>query len=263
MKVLILDWETNSADAKTTQPTEIGAALFEYKAESEVKGLQLIKEYNSLIYEPEYPAQSQKIIEITGITDEMLKKDGIPRRAVLDNLLPLVTEANLCVAHKISFDKTVLAQTATHCGALVPDKDWLCTLTNFDWPKKYSCHKLGHLAWEHDIDVKASSLHRALDDVKLLAKLIDLYDFEQVLAYAYTPWVYVRGDILGPWLDNGVQNGIAKSLGFSWEQIKGMDDYKWPKTWVTRVKQGRYEQLLADIQASPSPFRISIIEGIN
>ena len=64
------------------------------------------------------------------------------------------------------------------------------------------------------------------------------YHIKDVLAYARAPWVYFKApDILGPWKDSGVQNANVKSMGFSWECVKGTDFPKWDKTWVNSCKR--------------------------
>ncbi len=216
-----------------------------------------------LCYEPDYPPLSQKIQSITGITDELLKSQGEPRKAAFEKLLPLVEWADVVVAHKIAFDKTVLVSTAKLLGLEVPDREWLCTLTNFKFPEHITCHKLGHIAWELGIDVRAADLHRATNDCELLAKIINTFDFKDVLEYARQPWVYLRADCAGPWADKGVQNGIAKSLGFSYETVKGTDKPTWPKTWVGRYKASAVEAVKEAVRTSVSPFRVSVIEGIS
>lgn len=267
--VLGLDFETQDADAKTTRATEVGAALYEA---AELKNgrleLQKIEGFSALMYEPDYPAQSEKIIELTGITDEMLKRDGRPRKEVFETkLLPLMANADIVLAHKTAFDRTVFEAT---CGLLdlsfPKDKEWICTLTNFPWPKRLTCHKLSHLAYEHGIMVDPRTLHRAEQDVDLMMRTVNEYDFRDVLAYAREPFVYLKADILGPWVgrggDGGVQKEIATGLGFSWESVKGTDFPKWPKTWVGRVKKSKLEELMGKVRDSVSPFRVSVVEGI-
>lgn len=266
MKVLGLDFETQDADAKTTRVTEVGAALYEYNGKSDpliANEWRKIEGFSSLCWEPDYPPQNPAIAELTGITDEMLKNDGKPRREIFARqLLPLVHDADIIVAHKISFDRTVLKSTAKLFDFQVPDREWLCTLTNFDWPKKLTCHKLSHLAYEHSILVDPATLHRAENDVDLMLRLLAKYDFEKVLAYAREPWVYLKAEIAKPWTDGGVQSGIAKSLGFSFERVKGVDEYEWPKKWVTRVKASRLDDFTTQVLKSPSPFRVDKIEGL-
>ena len=57
----------------------------------------------------EYPPQTEKIVELTGISDEMLMREGKPRGQVFEeNLLPLVHSADIVMAHRTAFDWNLL-----------------------------------------------------------------------------------------------------------------------------------------------------------
>lgn len=271
MRILGIDFETQDDQPKTTNITEVGASLWAPKYESVTHnffGYEKVEGISEFCWEKDYPPQSEKIIDITGITDEMLQATGRPRKWVFENkLFPLMERADVIFAHKKSFDQTILEATSERLGLTPPKKDWLCTLTEFAWPSKYTCHKLGHLAWEHGIDVKAADLHRAENDCDLMMQLTTkYYDMTDVLAYWREPWCYLKAEILGPWEgrggDGGIQKSIATPLGFSWERCKGTEAPTWPKTWVMRTKQRNVQKVFDAVAASKSPFRVAKIQGI-
>jgi hypothetical protein len=262
MFVLGFDLETQGLDTRITNITEIGASLYEVdptKNEWRAYGIP----FSKICWEESYPLQAQEVVDLTGLTDSLLKSKGVPPREALCYVVKShIERADVILAHNASFDKAVLEAACERYFVDLPDKEWVCTLRNFPWPAKYACKKLGHLGWEHGLDAPASTLHRALDDVELMLKLVQRYDFHEVLKYARTPWVYLRGEVAGPWIDGGVQNTIAKNLGFAFESVRGDEKHRWPKTWVARVKQGQEPLLMSQIKDSKSPFRVSIIEGI-
>lgn len=263
MKVLGIDFETQDADSKTTRATEVGAVLYDYEPGIKPQ-FREVDRYNPLIWDDAYPAQTEQIVELTGISDEMLKQEGRSPLLVFPAVLSFIHKADLIVAHKVSFDKSVLVNNVKRIGGEVPEKEWLCTLTNFPWPKRFTCRKLSHLAYEHGIMVDPRTLHRADADVDLMMRLIgECYDFEQILAYARTPWIYLKADIVPPWTDGGLQSEFAKGLGFSWEQVRNVEEHKWPKKWVKRVKtKEEFDQIVESGRSFKSPFRVSRIEGI-
>lgn len=267
IKVLGLDFETQDADPKTTNITEVGACL--YEVDLETNEWKKLHGFSTLCYEPDYPPQTQKIIDLTGITDQMLLDEGASRADVFNlQLLPLVQQADIIMAHKTSFDWTIFLAQCTRMGVTPPVKELLCTLTNFPWPKRITCLKLSHIAYEHSILIDPATLHRAENDVDLMVHLVaSKYNFKDVLAYARKPWIYLKADILAPWIgkggDGGIQKGIAVGLGFSYETVKGTDFPVWPKKWVGRFKGMSYEEICDAVSKSPSPFRVDIIEGIN
>lgn len=273
MKFLGLDFETQDDQARTTRVTEVGAILYEYLGKQEWIGdeftcLREIRRYEEFCWEPDYPPQTPKIIDLTGITDEMLREQGITRNRAMKELTEIVAEADVIFAHKISFDKVVYESTCKLFDIVPPEKEWVCTLTNFPWPKRLTCKKLSHLAYEHGLMVDPRTLHRAVNDVELMMRLLSgHYNFEQILAYARAPWIYMKADILGPWIgkggDGGTQNGFVKELGFSYEQVRGVEEHKWPKKWVHRVKtEPEFEALVEAGATFKSPFRVSRIEGL-
>ena len=220
--------------------------------------------FESFIYEENYPPQSEHIIDVTGITDEMLHTHGRSRKAVAEDFERLYAQADIICAHKLDFDKSFAKQMCDVAGIGLVKKEELCTLTNFDWPKKYTCHKLGHLAWELGIDVKAADLHRAKNDVDLLARVLSCYNFDKVLEYSRRPWIYLKAEIVGEWEDGGTQKAAAQSLGFSWQKIRGVDSLNFPKKWVKRTKsQADVDHAIELGKSCANPFRVSIIQGIN
>jgi DNA polymerase III epsilon subunit-like protein len=262
MRLLGIDFETQDDDAKTTRITEAGAVLIRLDRSNDGQIVyDLEDKFNSLCWESDYPAQRADIVELTGITDEMLQKEGKPRRETLERLYVMMDHADVIVAHKVNFDKTVLDFTARAIGMPAPPtKEWLCTLTNFPWPKKYTCRKLSHLAYDHSILVDPVNLHRAINDVALMLQLITTkYDIDQVLAYARDPWVYLRAFPIEPWKDGEVQVSLVKKHEFGWQRIK-YDDREFPKQWVKRVKTKDLRAELSVLELLP--FRVNVIEGL-
>lgn len=252
MKLVVLDFETQGDDPTFHKPTEVGAVLWDTEEEAFTERL------SQLIYEPSYEPQTEEIVEITGITDEMLKEKGLSRETVFMNLLsPLVEEADYVLAHNKAFDQTVYETTCRAIGRDIrkPKGGWICTIQDVPYPKKYKCKKLSHLAYDHGVIVDPATLHRAIHDVELLAELIlTRYDFNDILAYYQLPWaiLFLNG-VKGPWEDNGVTNAQAKKLGYSWERPWGTD-LTFQKRWVKRIKE---DQILAEKAKLPPHFSLT------
>lgn len=258
--LLGLDFETQCEKSKTTNITEVGASLIKWTP----KKYEKVAGISYLCYEPEYPPQTPKIVELTSIDDEMLKTCGKPRKEIFEQkLLPLVSMADIIFCHKVNFDRTVFESTCIRLGLPVPVKEYVCTLTNFDWAEKYTCKKLSHLAYDHSILVDPATLHRAEADVDLMMRLVlEKYDLQKVLEYARKPWKFIRAFPIEPWKDGEVQTTIAKKLNFSWQKIRYFDEYNFPKMWVQRVKADKVDEIKKAVSESASPFRVSEIEGI-
>lgn len=257
MKLLFIDYETQSDDAKTTNPTEVGCLLVSRRyRENEPDEYVVLEEFSQIIYDESYPPQTQEIVDLTGITDEMLKEKGRPAKEVFSTKIsPLVAQAQIVMAHNRAFDQTVYESTCSRLGLdpAQPSQGWLCTIQDIPWPKKFKCKKQSHLAYDHGILVHPDTLHRALDDVKLLFSLVTQchIPFEAILEYWRTPWAILRANVQGPWQDGGVGTGQAKKLGYSWEKIFGTD-LVFPKMWVKRVRETEIEK-----EKQQAPFKIT------
>ena len=242
MKILGLDFETTGLDTATCDVVEVCAVLVDDATVDKAgRQMQMVEKLSELVYSAHYKPLPPEITELTGITDKELMARGIAEEMALQRLLGLMAEAQLVVCHNVGFDKKVLYAWAKRLGKEVPERQWLCTLTEVPYEKKYKCRKLSHLALDHGITVHGDDLHRADYDVHLmLGVLLWFYDLPKVLAYAREPWVYLQARIPKPWDDGGAGKEQAKKLGFSWEKIHG-DERVFEKLWVKRVKASEIE----------------------
>lgn len=243
MKLLFLDFETQSDDALNTNPTEVGAFGVTRTKEVRLPDTYMPwEQVSQLIYDPSYPPQTDEIVELTGITDDMLKRYGKPPREVLPSLGDLIAEADYVLAHNRKFDQVVYEATCQRLGIEVkkPKVAWICTIEDVPWAKKYRCKQLAHLAFDHGIQFDRDSLHRALDDVKLLFNLITTchMTFDQIIEYRNIPWVFIfLNGVAAPWKDGGISNAQAKKLKFGWKKAPGTDGPEFEGRWVKRVKE--------------------------
>ncbi len=257
-KVLFLDFETQGDDTKSTNATEVGAFQTEHVSppmDLDNPPASIFRpeiEFSSLIYDKTYPPQTQFIKDLTGITDEMLMKEGRSPVLIFSEISNLVGGVDWVIAHKAAFDRGIYEAGCIRTDTPIqePKRGWICSLTDIPYHPKYTCKKLSHLAYEHGILVDPATLHRALDDVKLLCMLVGKYRLEDIIEYRSIPWVYIRAKIPAPWEDNGVGKAQAQKLGYSWKTAKGMDTPVFDGCWVKRVKENT---LQAEKEAAPFP----------
>lgn len=127
---------------------------------------QVVKTFQTYVHNPS--PLPQKIVEITGITDEMLSKLGMDKNEAMKNFLDFIGD-DLLVAHNMDFDLSFLNY---HTKAL-----------NLSIPNKTSCTLL--LARKKSLPIKNNKLetlcnhyritcdkyHSALDDAKAAGDL--------------------------------------------------------------------------------------------
>lgn len=248
MKILLLDFEATDKEPKTARITEIGAMLVD-------ENFQRIGDegMSELVYDETYPAQSQEVIKITGITDDMLKKNGIDPVDAFTQLGNLSLGCDYIMAYNRNYDEVLFKEEAIRTLASMTlgvnwmiSTPWLCAMADVEANHKLKTWKLMYVALEHGVAVDPKKLHRAINDVELTREMLvaakacpkAMYEFQT------SPWIYAVAKVKAPWEDNGRSTGAAKELGFSWQQAKGDDSGRtFEKRWVKRLKQKDFEGL--------------------
>jgi DNA polymerase-3 subunit alpha (Gram-positive type) len=161
---VVFDIETTGLNAYTEKITEIGAV--------KIRNGKVIDEYSSFV-NPGKPIP-KKIVELTGITDEMVK-DAPDIEKVLPEFLEFVKDS-VVVAHNASFDLGFIRHNCRVLG-YKPDFTVIDTLElSRQMFSQLKRHRLNDVA-KH-LGVSLENHHRALDDAKacggILIKCIEL-----------------------------------------------------------------------------------------
>jgi DNA polymerase-3 subunit epsilon len=200
MKILILDTETTGLNLKTDYLLEVAAILWSVKLRCTLMQVSTLICYESLIENLAEP--------INGIPSEALEftfnyKSGLH----LINQMSL--SASYICAHNVEFDRAFCQRVSE---LELPTDRWIDT-QDIVYPKsQYSnSTSLNNLAIVHGIPIVES--HRALDDCKILAKLLALVpDLETQLAKAARPKVLVKSLEERP-------GTLSRKHGFRWNTI--------------------------------------------
>ncbi len=147
----VLDLETTGLSFRTEKITEIGVM--------KVKSGEVLEEFSCFV-NPEKPIP-QKVVEVTNITDDMVK-DAETIDVVMPKLLDFLGDSVL-VAHNADFDIGFLKYNAKELGYEL-NNTYLDTLRLAkDLFPDYKKYKLGIIA--ENLGIKVEVAHRALDDV--------------------------------------------------------------------------------------------------
>ena len=161
--IVVLDFETTGLSAAVDRIIEVGAVRL-------VNG-QIVEEL-SLLCNPGVPLKP-KIVELTGITDLMLRDKEAPASGV-QKLLDFIGDAAVC-AHNAPFDMGMLAAECARMGVAfrAPVIDTL-TLSRRLYPQQKS-HRLGAVC--RLLGVSLKNAHRAVHDAaataQCLSKMLD------------------------------------------------------------------------------------------
>ena len=203
MLILGLDLETSGLDRKTCDVLEIGAALWNVK---EKRPVRLYTQFNK-DFQSEVPEEIESLI---GIKAYEVKKYGKSLRECLNELTPLMEDAEYIVAHNgTNFDKPFLEETYKSIGLKMPEKIWIDTQIDIPYPDGMGTRKLSYLACEHGFVNPFP--HRALTDVLTTLKLLSLYDFDVIKEIAKSPVVQVIAQVTFD------ERHKPRQAGFRWD----------------------------------------------
>ncbi len=152
---VVFDLETTGLDADKHEIIEIAAIKFTRGQTSQQTFKGLVKPSKHL---------PKKIIELTGITDDMLEKDGGTLHGSINDFASFAGDLRL-VSFNADFDMAFLQRAASTCGLPLFNNSVSCALkmARRAWPNRKS-YRLVDLAKDGQID--EGKAHRALEDAR-------------------------------------------------------------------------------------------------
>lgn len=150
---LCLDTETTGLNQNEDKIIELGIVAFEYEP---VTGeiIRITERFNGF-EDPGHPL-AKEIIEITGITDEMVKGQQLDEKSINQ----LADQASLVIAHNAAFDRPFVEARFPRFKT----SPWACTLNQIDWQaERLQARSLEYLLFKFGWCINA---HRALDDAE-------------------------------------------------------------------------------------------------
>lgn len=157
-KGICLDLETTGLDPAADEIIELAMLPFTYGLDGRI--FEIGTPYQQL-NQPSKPIPPE-IVELTGITDEMVQGQSIDLTAVAE----FIADADLIVAHNAGFDRRFAEKL---CGDFVP-KPWACSMSEVPWKAEgFPGTKLGYLIAQCGLFHNA---HRAIDDVRATVEIL-------------------------------------------------------------------------------------------
>jgi len=213
MLILGLDLESDHYDPQTTKITEVGLVLWDTELRCPVEI------YSSLVKEVGLEPLSQKIIEITGITDAMIEKYGRDPAEVIRSFFELYSKADYILAHNgNNFDRPLFRN---FLGRYLPEemlktitpKPWIDSLTDADYPDVCSHKNMTYLQGFYK--VVNPFAHRAVTDVLTMLTIFDKnFSWEEMIEISKSPMLRFIADV------DFHNRDVAKDAGFRWEAAK-------------------------------------------
>ena len=200
--VVFFDTETTGLDAKTCQIIELAAIRIE---QTDRGTLRMAANLDEFIRLPEGEKLPEQITKLTGITDEMLEKEGLDEADVVSDFEKLLDDTAgpvLLAAHNAQFDllftQAMAGRYDRPLAELLARADYLDTLTVYKDRRAYP-HKLANAIAAYKLEDKVQNSHRAIDDVAALFEVCRAMDderadlLEYVNIFGYNPKYGVAG----------------------------------------------------------------------
>ena len=178
--VVFFDTETTGLEAESCQIIELAAIRVE---KTERGTLRMADSADVFVKLPEGERIPQKIVELTGITDEQLKNEGITEAEAAARFTELISGGRvLLIAHNAQFDLLFTAEMLRRHGNGGPEAlkaaDYLDSLTVYKDRRAYP-HKLANAILAYKLEDKVQNSHRAIDDVAALFEVCKAMDAER------------------------------------------------------------------------------------
>lgn len=200
--IVVFDTETNGLEPKQNQIIELAAIRIE---QTEHGTLRMADSADVFVKLPEGQKIPERIVELTGITDERLASEGVPEAtaaAIFTGMIRNDTGPVLLVAHNAQFDLLFIREMLwRHAGdgeEMLEAAAYLDSLTVYKDRRAYP-HKLANAIVAYKLEDKVKNSHRALDDVAALFEVLKAMDEERedllnyVNLFGYNPKYGVSG----------------------------------------------------------------------
>ncbi len=203
MRLLVVDTETTGLIGETPESELIEVAAATYCTETRT----VLSTIQYLI-----PClRGNKAEHINHISNEALKQK--PIKNLPHAFFSMYHDCTYVVAHNAKFDKYFIKNEYKH----LPEKQWICTYEDIQFPDTKRSLVLSHIAVDHGI--MPFDMHRALGDVNTLVNLLmKVPNLEEQINRVVE--VKTRG---GYFVTTDAQN--ARDAGFRWN----FDTKKWGK----------------------------------
>ena len=184
MKILGIDLETTGLDLGACKILEIACAVWDTDCN------RIMHSFSTVINCDTHPILAE-ISKIHGLTNGNLKNNGVPLRPALEVVADFCTKVDAICAHNaINFDRVILERDFEANGINIPQKTWIDTQTDVDYPNSMSSRRLTHLAVDHGF--LNMFPHQAMFDVATMLRILSSYDIGTVVSRAQSPLIVIR-----------------------------------------------------------------------
>ena len=187
--ILVLDTETSGLSFSGDEIIEFSAVKLGWDGEETV----VLAEADEFIRRTNDRKLDPRIVGLTGITDELLRTEGISKQAICALLAELLTPHTLIAAYNAQFDLLFLYHLLDRYGdaRLLQHQPKLDILTVYRDRRAYP-HRLSSAIEAYGLQDSVQNSHRAIDDVRatvaimreMAAERDDLEQYIDIFGYS-------------------------------------------------------------------------------
>lgn len=193
--ILVLDTETSGLSFTGDEIIEFSAVRLEWDG-----GWKAVAEVDEFVRMTNDRKLDPKITALTGITDDMLREDGISKQALCELLGQLLTPGTMITAYNAQFDLLFLFYLLNKYGdaGILRGQPKLDLLTVYRDRKPFP-HKLCNAIEIYGLQDKVRNSHRAIDDVRATVEVMKAMSAEEpdlhryIDLFGYSPKYGVSG----------------------------------------------------------------------
>jgi len=167
--IVVFDTETSGLSFEHDEIIEFSAVRLEWIGGK----LETVAEVDEFVRMTNDRRLPPKIVELTGITDEMLLTQGVGKQQICELLAQLFKPKTLLCAYNAQFDLLFLFHLLQKHGdaRLLKDQPKLDLLTVYKDRRAYP-HKLCNAIEQYGLQDKVCNSHRAIDDVRATVEVM-------------------------------------------------------------------------------------------
>ena len=194
--ILVLDTETSGLSCRMDEIIEFAAVRLVWDGSdfvTDAEADEFVRRTNDRRLDP-------RIVGLTGITDELLREEGISKAAFAALLAGLLTPRTLIAAYNAQFDLLFLYHLLDRYGdaRLLRDKPKLDLLTVYRDRRPFP-HRLCNAIEAYGLQDRVQNSHRAIDDVRATVEVLRAMTEERddlaqyINLFGYSPKYGVSG----------------------------------------------------------------------
>lgn len=199
-KLFLFDTETTGLSYSKDQIIEFAAVVLERRDGV----VSVTREYDELIALNPGSSIPPQIQSLTGITDEDVRRRGVPKAQVCRDIAQMLAGNTLLLAYNAQFDLSFLYYLLLRHGdpKILRGRDKLDLLTVYKDRRGYP-HKLCNAIAAYSLDDKVVNSHRAVDDVLATVEVMKAMASERddlhryINLFGYHPKYGISGKPIG------------------------------------------------------------------